>query len=383
MKLKKKFSLALCLMTALTFASCGNNNSANTENQPAETKQSESANVEENNENDKEANKDSENKNDKKDESTASQKIDKLTVQFVPSREPEEIITATEPLKDMLKEELSKEGYDVADVDISVGTSFEATGEAMSAGTVEIGFIPGGTYVTYDDGVEAILTATRNGLSIESDNPKEWNDKAPTEKVEDQVTFYRGLILAGPSEKGKELAAKVNNGEELTWEDLNSANWAIMGPTSPAGYLYPSLWLKNNYDHTITDLSNAVQADSYPSSFARLATGQLDVLVTYADARLDFVDKWKSEFGGKDDIFKDVQVIGVTDKMMNDTISVSETSEKMTPELISALQDAFINIGNTEEGKEVISIYTHNGYEKANPSDYDSEREVQKMARDK
>ena len=383
MKLKKSFSLALCLMTALTFASCGNNNSANTENQPAETKQSESANVEENNENDKEANKDSENKNDKKDESTASQKIDKLTVQFVPSREPEEIITATEPLKDMLKEELSKEGYDVADVDISVGTSFEATGEAMSAGTVDIGFIPGGTYVTYDDGVEAILTATRNGLSIESDNPKEWNDKAPTEKVEDQVTFYRGLILAGPSEKGKELAAKVNNGEELTWEDLNSANWAIMGPTSPAGYLYPSLWLKNNYDHTITDLSNAVQADSYPSAFARLATGQLDVLVTYADARLDFVDKWKSEFGGKDDIFKDVQVIGVTDKMMNDTISVSETSEKMTPELIAALQDAFINIGNTEEGKEVISIYTHNGYEKANPSDYDSEREVQKMARDK
>ena len=383
MKLKKTFSLALCLMTALTFASCGNNNSANTENQPAETKQSESANVEENNENDKEANKDSENKNDKKDESTASQKIDKLTVQFVPSREPEEIITATEPLKDMLKEELSKEGYDVADVDISVGTSFEATGEAMSAGTVDIGFIPGGTYVTYDDGVEAILTATRNGLSIESDNPKEWNDKAPTEKVEDQVTFYRGLILAGPSEKGKELAAKVNNGEELTWEDLNSANWAIMGPTSPAGYLYPSLWLKNNYDHTITDLSNAVQADSYPSAFARLATGQLDVLVTYADARLDFVDKWKSEFGGKDDIFKDVQVIGVTDKMMNDTISVSETSEKMTPELIAALQDAFINIGNTEEGKEVISIYTHNGYEKANPSDYDSEREVQKMARDK
>ena len=383
MKLKKTFSLALCLMTALTFASCGNNNSANTENQPAETKQSESANVEENKENDKEANKDSENKNDEKDESTASQKIDKLTVQFVPSREPEEISTATEPLKDMLKEELSKEGYDVADVDISVGTSFEATGEAMSAGTVDIGFIPGGTYVTYDDGVEAILTATRNGLSIESDNPKEWNDKAPTEKVEDQVTFYRGLILAGPSEKGKELAAKVNNGEELTWEDLNSANWAIMGPTSPAGYLYPSLWLKNNYDHTITDLSNAVQADSYPSSFARLATGQLDVLVTYADARLDFVDKWKSEFGGKDDIFKDVQVIGVTDKMMNDTISVSETSEKMTPELIAALQDAFINIGNTEEGKEVICIYTHNGYEKANPSDYDSEREVQKMARDK
>ena len=96
----------------------------------------------------------------------------------------------------MLKEELAKEGYEVEDVDISVGTSYEATGEAMSAGTVDVGFIPGGTYVTYDDGVEAILTATRNGLSIESDDAKEWNDKAPTEKVDDQVTFYRGLVLA-------------------------------------------------------------------------------------------------------------------------------------------------------------------------------------------
>ncbi|MBM0047062.1 PhnD/SsuA/transferrin family substrate-binding protein [Anaerococcus sp. mt242] len=367
-------------MTTLTFTACGNNNA----NEPASTN-NDTTQTEDVKENDTKK----ENADEAKDKDTAdnenageNQKIDKLTVQFVPSREPDEIITATEPLKDMLKEELAKEGYEVEDVDISVGTSYEATGEAMSAGTVDVGFIPGGTYVTYDDGVEAILTATRNGLSIESDDAKEWNDKAPTEKVDDQVTFYRGLVLAGPSEKGQELAAKINKGEDLTWEDLDSANWAVMGPTSPAGYLYPSLWLKNNYDHTISDLSNSVQADSYPSSFARLATGQIDVLVTYADARMDFVDQWQSEFGGKNDIFTDVQVIGVTDKMMNDTISVSESSEKMTPEFIEALQNAFINIGNTDEGKEVIAIYTHNGYEKANPADYDSEREVQKMARD-
>ena len=38
--------------------------------------------------------------------------IDTLNVHFVPSREPEEIITATEPLKEMLTTELAKEGYD-------------------------------------------------------------------------------------------------------------------------------------------------------------------------------------------------------------------------------------------------------------------------------
>lgn len=308
-------------------------------------------------------------------------KLEELSVQFVPSREPDAIITITEPLKEMLTQELAKEGYEVGNVDITVGTNYEATGEALSAGTVDIGFIPGGTYVTYDDGVEAILTATRDGLSVESDDPKVWNEGSPIQKVDEQVTFYRGLILSGPSEKGKELAAKVNAGEKLTWEDLDSANWAVMGPTSPAGYLYPSLWLNENYDKSISDLSNAVQSDSYPSSFARLATGQIDVLVTYADARIDYEDQWQSEFGGKNSIWDDVEVIGVTDPMMNDTISVSESSPKMTPELIAALQNAFINIGNTPEGKEVIAVYTHNGYEKANPTDYDSERKVQEMVK--
>ena len=41
-----------------------------------------------------------------------AKKIETLKVAFVPSREPQEIITATEPLKQLLKDELAKEGYD-------------------------------------------------------------------------------------------------------------------------------------------------------------------------------------------------------------------------------------------------------------------------------
>ena len=39
---------------------------------------------------------------------TSNKKIDTLRIAFVPSREPEEIITATEPLKQMLTDELAK-----------------------------------------------------------------------------------------------------------------------------------------------------------------------------------------------------------------------------------------------------------------------------------
>lgn len=224
-------------------------------------------------------------------EDSGPKQVDKLSVYFVPSREPSEIVTATEPLKQLLKDEMLKEGYDIGEVEITVGTTYEAVGEALVAGTADVGLIPGGTYVLYDDGCDVILTATRDGLSKDFDDPKDWNDGTPTEASNKQAVSYRALLIAGPSEKGQALVAKVNAGEELTWDELNSANWSVMGSSSPAGYIYPALWLQDRYSKGITDLASAVQSDSYASAFARLASGQVDVLVTYADARRDYAER--------------------------------------------------------------------------------------------
>ena len=308
-----------------------------------------------------------------------AKKIETLKVAFVPSREPEEIITVTEPLKQMLKDELAKQGYEVGDVEITVGTTYEAVGEGLEAGTIDVGLIPGGTYVLYDDGAEVILTATRDGLSKDSDNAKDWNDGQPTEASDKQAVSYRARFIAGPSEKGQELAAKVNAGEELTWDDLNSANWSVMGTSSPAGYIYPALWLQENYGKGITDLAYAVPSDSYGSAMARLASGQVDVLVSYADVRRDYADQWQSEYGRTASIWDETNVIGVTPAIYNDTVSVSKTSEIMTDEFKTALQNAFIHIGNTEEGKEVIALYSHQGYQVAKSEDYDNERAAQQL----
>ena len=128
---------------------------------------------------------------------TSKSDTDELVVYFVPSRDPKEIQSATEPLADMLKEELTKEGFEFNNIRIEVGTSFEAVGEALTAGTAHVGFIPGGTYVLYEDGADVTLTATRFGLNHDSDNPADWNT-APTENTENQVTYYRSLVIAGP-----------------------------------------------------------------------------------------------------------------------------------------------------------------------------------------
>lgn len=304
---------------------------------------------------------------------------DNLVVYFVPSKKLKEISTVAAPLGPLLQEALLQEGYAFKNIDIQVGTSYEAVGEALSNGTAHVGFIPGGTYVLYDDSTKVILTATRNGLTKDFSSPKDWNDSSPTFNTQEKVTYYRSLILAGPSEKGRLLASKVNTGEPLTVDDLKNANWGVRSTSSPAGYIYPALWLNKKFGLNMADLPHVIQTDSYDSSMAHLASEQLDVIVTFADARMDYEEEWTSKYGRKNSIWAETNLIGVTEGIYNDTITVTKKDKMMDKNLIKALQNAFTSIANTPEGREIISIYQHNGYKLAKDSDYDKERSAQKF----
>ena len=314
--------------------------------------------------------------------------MDKLTLQFVPSKDADVIITGTKNLPQLLQAELLNQGYDVKDIEISVGVSYEATGEAMAAGTIDIGWLPGGTYALFSDEVDVILTATRAGLSNDSTDPTTWNGEAnKTLKNGPQVTYYRSLIYATPSAYGKELAAKVNAGEALTWEDLDKANWAVLKNSSSAGYIYPTLWLMDNYDgKKLTDLSNVVTLSGYGEAFAQAAAEAVDIIVCYADGRNDYEAAWtiptdsadetgKAGMGREDSIWNELNVIGVTPGIYNDTVAVTKAKADIyNPEFIAAMQNALINVINTPEGAEIFSVYSHTGYAVAQDSDYDAAR---------
>lgn len=318
----------------------------------------------------------------------ANQHFDKLTLEFVPSKDADVIIAGTQNLPELVKAEMAKLGYDIDEVDITVGTSYDATGEAMSAGSIDLGWLPGGTYALYSDDTDVILTATRNGLSNDSTNPADWNGEAnATKKDGPQVTYYRSLIYAAPTEYGKKLAEKVNNGEALTWEDLDGARWAVQKTSSSAGYIYPSMWLMANYDgKKISDLSNVIPLDSgYGTAFSYAAAEQVDIIVCYADGRNDYEASWmlpvdqkdetgKQGMGRSDSIWNEMNVIGVTEGIYNDTVAISKESQYYTPEIVAALQDCFINIIGTDEGKAIFDVYSHTGYAKATDADYDGAR---------
>ena len=315
-------------------------------------------------------------------------KMDELTFQFVPSKDADVIITGTANLPALVKAEMAKLGYDIGEVKISVSTSYEACGEAMAAGAIDIGWLPGGTYAIFSQNkeVDVILTATRDGLSNDSTDPATWNgDANKTLPTDEQVTFYRSLIYAAPTEYGKQLAAKVNAGEKLTWEELDKAVWAVGNTSSSAGYIYPTLWLMENYDKKVSDLSNVVQL-GYADAFAQAAAEQVDIIVCYADGRRDYENAWntatdskdatgKAGMGRTESIWNELNVIGVTDGIYNDTVAVTTANPEIyNPEFMTALQTALINIINTEEGQAIFSVYSHTGYAIATDADYNGAR---------
>ncbi|MBQ0001139.1 MAG: PhnD/SsuA/transferrin family substrate-binding protein [Clostridiales bacterium] len=318
----------------------------------------------------------------------AAEHFDKMTLEFVPSKDADVIIAGTANLPDLVKAEMANLGYEIDEVDITVGTNYDATGEAMAAGTIDLGWLPGGTYALFSDDTEVLLTATRAGLSNDSTNPADWNgDENATQKNGPQVTYYRSLIYATPSEYGKQLAEKVNNGEELTWEDLDGANWAVQKTSSSAGYIYPTMWLMENYDgKKISDLTNVTTLDSgYGTAFSYAAAESVDIIVCYADGRNDYEESWqlatdtqdstgKQGMGRSESIWNEMNVIGVTEGIYNDTVAISKSSPFYTDELKAAIQDCFINIIETEEGKAIFDVYSHAGYAKAVDSDYDGAR---------
>ena len=318
-------------------------------------------------------------------------KMDTLTFQFVPSKDADVIITGTKNLPELVQAEMAKLGYDIGKVEISVGTSYEATGEAMSAGTIDVGWLPGGTYAIYSQNgeVAVILTATRAGLSNDSENPADWNgDANKTLPTDEQVTFYRSLIYAAPTEKGKALAAKANAGEEITWDELNDCVWAVGNTSSSAGYIYPTMWLMDHYDgKKISDLATVINL-GYADAFAQAAAEQVDIICCYADGRRDYEVAWnlpidqqdetgKQGMGREDSIWNELNVIGVTDGIYNDTVAITTAKPEINnPEFIAALQQALVNIISTDEGREIFSVYSHTGYAIASDSDYDVARQA-------
>jgi phosphonate transport system substrate-binding protein len=143
----------------------------------------------------------------------------------------------------------------------------------------------------------------------------------------------------------------------------------------------------------IANLSHVTGDGSYSAMIPQLIAGGCDVTVSFADYRYNadanayFEEAYKDEIaaGKYTSIYDIIKVIGVSDYIMNDTISVAseKVDPKMTPEFVKALQEAFMEIGSTPEGLACVQPYSHMGYRIGQDSDYDSSRAAAEILKNK
>lgn len=262
---------------------------------------------------------------------------DKLVMGFVPSQDSDKIADTVQPLADKLSEELGVE------VEGRVMTNYSALIEAMGSNQVQIGFIPAFGYVLAHDkhDVEVILKSERDGEDT-----------------------YRAQYVVRTDSGIKSL------------KDLKGKTWAFADTNSTSGYLFPASQLMDEFkvkDVQAEYFGEAVQAGGHDNALITVYEGDADVATTFEDAR----DTLENDYP---DVKKKLKVIGYTDPIPNDTISVTKG---LDDELVEKIRQTFLSFNDDKEMVKIMNeVYNWDGIREAKDEDYAIVRDTFKKFED-
>ncbi|MFK5674877.1 phosphate/phosphite/phosphonate ABC transporter substrate-binding protein [Mammaliicoccus sciuri] len=273
-----------------------------------------------------------------------SYKPKELTIQFVPSQNADTLEAKAKPLEKLLSKELD------IPVKVSVSTNYNTIVEAMKSKKVDVGFLPPTAYTLAHDqkAADVLLQAQRYGVNKDGSN----NDKL--------VKSYKSQFVVKKDSGIKSL------------KDMKGKKIALQDVTSTAGYTYPVAELLKEGINPINDMK-ITNVKGHDQAIIALLNGDVDVAVTFQDAR-NIVKKDQSN------VFKDTEVVELTEDIPNDTISVrSDMDDKFRDKLKKAFKD----IAKTKEGHKIVSeVYSHEGYVDSKDSEFDIVREYGKKVND-
>ena len=273
---------------------------------------------------------------------------DSIVLALVPSQDQDGLVDTAAPLTDYLTKEL---GIEVTGV---VSKDYQAAVEAMGAGQAQIGFLPSLQLWQANDMYDAkvVLQTERNGnitypAQFMTNNPDKYCEDEPVER--DGMLFCNGAdAMTGPA--GLDSIDKVKG-----------AKVAVLGPGSPAGYIYPILALQEAGLDTDTDIQQ-IPVTANDASVLAVYNGDAEVGFSFWDART-IVAKDTPDVGQK------VVVFAMTEEIPNDGVALSSD---MSPELQDRITKALEDFSNTPEGSEILtSIYSITKLAPADPASLD------------
>ncbi|GAA0491695.1 phosphate/phosphite/phosphonate ABC transporter substrate-binding protein [Salinibacillus aidingensis] len=263
---------------------------------------------------------------------------DELVMGFVPSQDSGEIAETAQPLADKLGEIIDKE------VEATTMTSYSALVEALGNDEAHIGFLPAFGYVLasneYD--VDVLLKSERNG----------------------GATYVAQYLVRADS--------PVESLEDLE-EHAGDMTWAYGDASSTSGYLFPASQLMGMFDIEDTTalqeefFGGVLQSGGHDNSAVAVLDGDADIATTFDDVR----DTMEEDYPN---IKEDLKVIGTTEEIPNDTITVPAS---LDDDLTKEIEEAFLSFNEDDEMIEIMNeVYNWDAIIEAEDSDYDIVRET-------
>jgi phosphonate transport system substrate-binding protein len=256
---------------------------------------------------------------------------------FVPSMEANKVVISAESISKQLQKDT---GYYFK---VAVPTSYAAVIEALGTNECDIAWLATYAYILAHDkfGAEVRLSTVRNGLNK-----------------------YRGQFFAR-SDSG------INRIEDIAGKVI-----AYTDAASTSGYIYPAAVLKSK---------NIVPKDffyagGHPQSVLAVYSGRADVGCSFwsppdsanvpQDARLKLLETYP-------DVFQKISIIGFTDWIPNDTVTMRKDLPQGIQDKIIASLLAYVQ---TPEGKKTMKdLYDIDGLNKAVDADYNVVRETLRL----
>jgi len=306
-------------------------------------------------------------------------KVESLQIVLSPSLSDEVFLQTKDEFVKSFKKELIKNGYDVSDISIvRASTNIQAT-EMIETQLADIGFLTKLNYFeNRADNLEVILTQTEKTYNLATDNLSLWNDEVQLEENSAFLDYHFSGIYLGSSIKGIELYNKVKQNQALTWIDLNSVKWCHVLVTSQEGYIYPSLWLINNYSRRIAELfDHELVVKGYPELMERLAKQECDIVVGPDTLREDYASIWQASesaegFARPASIYDEVKLIGLSEPILHDPVVYSTLNEMLDESFIKAIKASLISISQSEIKNPLLDAMKVNGLVESNGVAYES-----------
>ena len=303
--------------------------------------------------------------------------IPTLTISFSPSVIPSTLEAEFSSFTQAFSQALLEEGYALESLELRVEKTNQEAQDRVSTGLSDIAWLRVNNFLAAYDDVTPMLGQTWTSYVYDELSAYQ-SSEVPT--LQPGIYQNRSLILTTPSTLGRDLRTRYESSGALSWIDLNAVRWCHVIVTSYEGYIFPSLWMMENYQRRLSELNTRqLVVQGFPELIERAALEECDVIVGPQSLRDEYADSWirlrqEKAPGSNASIYDELFPIGMSEPYTRDVFVASKLSEQLDESILQVIKKVWIQMA-TNQHPFFVALKVE-GLGEVNFETYDSMRQA-------